>query len=498
MTAPDIIIIGSGMGGATLAAALAPTGRRIVILERGARLADSPEARDEAAIFKRGHFRPEESWLDGAGQPFNPGNYYYAGGNSKLYGAVLVRFRAQDFAPLRHLGGMTPGWPISYAQIEPWYQAAEDMYQVRGALGQDPTEPAHSGRYNFPPVPDEPAIADLRHRLTRIGLHPSSLPLGVDIDRWLARAQTPWDAFPDTTGGKMDAETVGLAYALQHPNVTLCENARVTRLIASADRIEAVEVERNGQTERMTASLIVLAAGAVNSAVLLLSSASDAHPNGIANRSDQVGRNFMNHNLSAVLAIHPFRANRSIYQKTIQVNDFYLSGGKGDAPLGNMQLLGKISGTILASDTPIPLPVARWVARHSIDVLAMSEDLPNPASRVTVRNGQITLDWKRSNWDTHLALVERIKGALRKAGYPVVLSRAFDRRTPSHQCGTARMGDDPATSVVNPVCRSHDLHNLYIVDASVLPTSAAVNPSLTIAALALRTADHIARTEWAA
>ena len=489
---PDVIIIGSGMGGATMAAALAPTGRRILILERGERLPDSAHARDPVAIFARGHYRPDEFWLDGAGVPFNPGNYYVAGGNSKFYGAVLIRYRAQDFAPMRHMGGSTPGWPITYAQMEPHYQAAENMYQVRGILGQDPSEPIHSGSYNFPPVPDEPAITDLRRRMKSVGLHPSSLPLGVDISAWLKGGQTPWDAFPGTTEGKMDAETVGLAYALQHPNVTLQTSTRVLRLIADATgKITGVEVDRAGTRETLTAPVIVLSAGAVQTATLLLASATADHPTGLANKSDQVGRNFMNHNLSAVLAVHPFRRNLSIYQKTIQINDFYLSGGPMGEPLGNIQLLGKISGPILASDTPIPLPLARWIANRSVDLLAMSEDLPNPDSRVTLENGQIVLDWKRSNWATHLALVAKLKAKLRRAGYPIVLSRAFDRRTPSHQCGTARMGADPATSVVNPDCRAHDHANLFIVDASVLPTSAAVNPALTIAALALRTAGHI-------
>lgn len=484
----DVIIIGSGMGGATLAAALAASGKRILIVERGQRLEHSPEARDAEAIFGRGHYRPDEVWLDGDGRAFNPGNYYVAGGNSKFYGAVLMRYRAEDFAPVRHLGGVTPGWPVSYAQMEPWYQAAENLYQVRGVLGEDPSEPAHSGQYNFAPVPDEPAIADLRRRLMGVGLHPSSLPLGVDIDRWLAKGQTPWDAYPDTCGGKMDAETVGLAHALQHPNVTLQTGARVVRLVASGGRITGVEVAGQGV---LTAPLVVLAAGAVMTAALLLGS-------GIANASDQVGRNFMNHNLSAVLALHPFRRNASVYQKTIQVNDFYLTGGVGGTPLGNVQLLGKISGGILAADTPIPRRVANWIAGRSVDVLAMSEDLPNPDSRVTLQGEQVVLDWKRSNWEAHLALVAMLKQKLRKAGYPVVLSRAFDRRTPSHQCGTARMGHDPRTSVVSADCRAHDLSNLYIVDASVLPTSAAVNPALTIAALALRAADHIKRVEFAA
>ena len=495
---PDIIIIGSGMGGATMAAALATTGKRILIVERGNRLPDSPEARDPVAIFARGHYWPDEHWLDGDGVPFNPGNYYVAGGNSKFYGAVLIRYRAQDFAPLRHMGGTTPGWPLTYAQMEPHYQAAEDMYQVRGVLDEDPTEPAHSGSYNFPPVPDEPAIADLRRRMQSVGLHPSSLPLGVDIAAWLKGGQTPWDAFPGITVGKMDAESVGLAYALQHPNVTLQTDTRVMRLIADADgRITGMEVMRSDTRTVLSAPIIVLCAGAVQTAALLLASADAVRPTGLANRSDQVGRNFMNHNLSAVLALHPFRRNPSVYQKTLQINDFYLGGGPQGEPLGNIQLLGKISGAILASDTPIPLPLARWIANRSVDLLAMSEDLPNPDSRVTVKNGQISLDWKRSNWAAHMALVAKLKEKLRRAGYPIVLSRAFDRRTPSHQCGTARMGADPATSVVNPNCRAHDHANLFIVDASVLPTSAAVNPALTIAALALRTARHIVRPDFA-
>lgn len=495
MTQPDVIIIGSGMGGATLAAALAPSRASILILERGQRLDPSPEARDPDAIFGRGHFRPAEEWLDASGTPFNPGNYYYAGGNSKFYGAVLIRYRAEDFAPLRHAEGTTPGWPFPYATLEPWYQEAEALYQVRGTLGEDPSEPPHSGRYPYPPVPDEPAIVDLRRRLRAAGLHPASLPLGVDIDRWLAHGKTPWDAFPDTCGGKMDAETVGLAHALQHPNVSLRTGAQVARLDAdTSGRITAIRLT-NGET--LTAPVIVLAAGAVMSAVLLLRSASATHPTGLANSSDQVGRNFMNHNLSAVLALHPLRKNGGIYQKTLMVNDFYLTGGPGNAPLGNIQLLGKISGPILASDTPIPRPLASWIANRSIDLLAMSEDLPNPDSRVTLKGDDIVLDWKRSNWTAHEALVAKMKQTLRRAGYPIVLSRAFDRRTPSHQCGTNRMGQDPRTSVVTTDLQAHDHPNFYIVDASVLPTSAAVNPALTIAALALRAAAHIRQRHFA-
>ena len=230
---PDVIIIGSGMGGATLAAALAPTGRRILILERGEHLSPSDHDRDAEAIFKRGVFRPEETWLDGADRPFNPGNYYNVGGNSKFYGAALIRYREADFGPARHSGGTTPGWPISYDTIEPDYQAAEQLYAVRGATGTDPTEPAHSGDYAHGPVPDEPDIADLRARLTKAGLHPSSIPLGLDIDRWLSAGQTTWDAYPNTCGGKMDAETCGLKAALAHPNVELRTGCHALRIEVS-------------------------------------------------------------------------------------------------------------------------------------------------------------------------------------------------------------------------------------------------------------------------
>ncbi|MDO5641514.1 MAG: GMC family oxidoreductase [Paracoccus sp. (in: a-proteobacteria)] len=494
----DLIIIGSGMGGATLAAGLAPSGRRILILETGERMADSPDAVDGYAIHGRGVYRPAETWLDGQGQPFSPGNFYYVGGNTKFYGAVLLRYRESDFSPIRHMGGTTPGWPISYAALEPWYQAAETMYQVRGHLGDDPTEPAHSGDYPFPPLPDEPEIADLRRRLRRVGLHPSFLPLGVDLERWLERAKIGWDGYPNTIGGKMDAETIGIAQALRHPNVTLLTGTRAERLECGPDgAISAVLAHGPQGRMRLEAPLIALAAGAVNSVALLLRSADDDHPAGLANRSDQLGRNFMNHNCSAVLAIHPFRRNRSIYQKTLMVNDFYETGGPNGEPLGNIQMLGRVTGPILAAGSGLPFWLSGLISGRALDLYAMSEDLPDPESRVSLKDGRIMLDWKRSNWSAHQALVARLKKELRRAGYPVVLSKPFDRRTPSHQCGTARMGRDPSASVTDIFGRSHDHPNLFITDASVLPTSAAVNPALTVAALSLRAGDHIRGADWA-
>ncbi|MDE3178001.1 MAG: GMC family oxidoreductase [Pseudomonadota bacterium] len=488
----DVLVVGSGVGGASFAAGLAPSGVKILILERGERLRDSADLRDARAIFQRGVFRPQEEWLDGAGSGFNPGNYYYVGGNSKLYGAVLIRYRARDFAPVAYAEGATPGWPFAYEELEPWYSRAEQLYQVRGALGCDATEPAHSQPYLFPPVPDEPAIAVARERMKRVGLHPFPLPLGVDLEAWLARARTPWDAYPDAGHGKMDAESCGLAAALAHDNVDLRTGVRVERLLLAPDgrRIAGVEALCAGERLTLSAKLVVLAAGAVNSAALLLQSGEG----GLANRSDAVGRHFMNHNATAMLAVDPRARNDSVYQKTLGINDFYLDDGKGGPPLGNIQLLGRVTAPILKANIPFaPEWALAALSRHSVDWYAMSEDLPNPDSRVTVAGGRIRLDWKRSNWSGHLALVAAFKQRLRAAGYPLILTQPFDRRTPSHQCGTVRIGADPATAPLDPYCRAWDHPNLFVVDASYLPTSAAVNPSLTIAAQALRVADHVTR-----
>ena len=495
-SSPDVLIIGSGMGGATLAAGLAGSGARVMILERGEQLPDEASARDTRAIFMEGCYRPKETWLDGDGNAFNPGNYYYLGGNSKFYGAVMLRYREKDFEPLEHGEGVTPGWPISYAELEPWYGAAERLFEVRGALGQDPTEPPHSTRYSHEPVADEAPIARARERLRAVGLSPFSLPLAVDIERWLARGRTPWDAYPDTRSGKLDAETASLAKALTDPNIAVRTRMQARRLITAPDgkRIDGVEVEENGTNSVLRAGLVVLAAGAVNSAALLLASASSQHPDGLANCSGVVGRYFMNHNSSAMLTVDPRLRNRSVYQKTLGLNDFYFSDGAGGYPLGNVQLLGKITAPILkANMRRMPMPVLSALAAYSFDWYLMSEDLPHPDSRVRLDGGRIVLDWRRSNMRAHARLAGVMRERFWAAGFPIVLSRPFDRRTPSHQCGTVRFGHDPAGSALDVFCRAHDHPNLYVVDASFLPTSAAVNPALTIAAMALRVADHIRR-----
>jgi choline dehydrogenase-like flavoprotein len=341
----DVVIIGSGMGGATFAVSLASTGAKILILEKGYQIPVSPLNRDERAIFQRNHFRSDEAWYDAGGNAFNGGNHYNHGGNTKFYGAVLFRYRERDFEGAAHADGDTPAWPLHYRELEPWYDAAEKLYQVRGQGGEDPSEPARSTQYPHAAVPDEPAIAQVRARLKKIGLRPFLLPLAVDIDRWLSVGKTGFDAFPDARSGKMDAETCALLPALAYPNVKIESGAEVRRLMTNAtgDRVEAVEFEKDGETRAVRAPLFILAAGAVRSAALLLKS----REGGVANKSGVVGRYFMNHNTAAAIALDPRFRNDSVFQKTFGLNDFYLSDGRGGAPLGNVQLLGRVTGAIL-------------------------------------------------------------------------------------------------------------------------------------------------------
>lgn len=492
----DLIIVGSGIGGATLASALAPTGLRILVLEKGQRLLPSPEARDDVAIFQRGHFAPTEKWMASDGTSFVAGNYYVVGGNSKFFGAVMYRYRQSDFLPRAHLQGTSPGWPLTYADLEPWYEKAEALFRVRGITDEDPTEPPHASPYAYPPVPDERVMARVRDRLKKAGAHPSSLPLAIDIDTWLAEGKTGWDAFPNTGKGKIDAESGPLTDALAHPNVRLMTGAEVLRLETdtSGGQVTAAIMRAAGREHRLTARAFAVAAGAIQSAALLLRSANASHPTGLGNGSDQVGRNFMNHNSSAMLTIDPRLRNTSVYQKTLSFNDFYDADPETGRPLGNVQGLGRITGPILKANMPIlPMPLARLVAGYAFGWFLQSEDLPNPESRVIVKDGQIVMHWQRSNMAAHEALIRRTKALMRRAGFPIVLVHTFGRKTTSHQCGTARLGTDPARSVVSTDLRSHQIANLWVTDASVLPTSAAVNPALTVAALALKAAPGLAR-----
>ncbi len=491
----DIIIIGTGMGGGTLAYALRDSGARILLIERGDFLPQEAQNWQVAAVFGENRYKPAETWIDASdGGRFKPGVHYFVGGNTKVYGAALPRFRREDFEALEHEGGTSLAWPISYEDLEPYYNLAEDLFFVHGRAGDDPTEPPRTRPYPFPEVPHEPTIAALIERLRAQGLHPYCLPMAVDLREGgrCIRCMT-CDGFPCKVHAKGDAEICCLRPALASSNIELWTNTRARRILTDeTGRVAtAVEVERAGQSMSVAADMIIVACGAVNSAILLLRSANSAHPDGLANFSGLLGRNYMMHNNTALTAVAPLKTNPTVFQKTTAINDYYFGDEDFAWPMGNIQALGKLQAGMLSAAKPyLPKPLLTAMARRSIDWWVMSEDLPDSENRVMLgSDGSVRVHWKPNNRVAHRRLIRRAVHMMRAAGYPFVFTETLGIETNSHQCGTARFGDDPATSVLDPFCKAHDIDNLYVVDSSFFPSSTAMNPALTICAQALRVAD---------
>jgi choline dehydrogenase-like flavoprotein len=509
----DVIIIGTGAGGGTLAYHLAPSGKRILLLERGGYLPREKDNWDSRAVFLESKYRAKEVWYDKDGNAFHPGIQYYVGGNTKVYGAALLRFRKEDFGEVRHYGGISPAWPLSYEDFEPYYTKAEHLYHVHGEHGIDPTEAPASAPYRHRPVSHEPRIQELYDDLQRCGHHPFPLPLGILLNERDGKALytsacvrcAAFDGFPCLVNGKADAQIICVDPALDHPNVQLLTGSYVKRLEtdASGRVITNVLVERDGQLEEYSADIVVVSCGAVNSAALLLRSANDKHPNGLANSSDVVGRHFMRHNNSALMAISK-QPNSTVFQKTLGLNDFYFRSDDWEYPLGGIQMLGKTDGEMLKAEAPSwavwkPEFALDYMAEHSIDFWAQSEDLPHADNRVSVNaEGEIRLDLQETNVEGHHRLIAKLKGMLKDLGlHDHLMSRSLylGKNIPiggtAHQAGTVRFGRDPRKSALDLNCKAHDLDNLYVVDASFFVSIAAVNPSLTIIANALRVGDHL-------
>ncbi len=496
----DVIIIGSGAGGGTLAQALAPTAAHILIVERGGFVPREPQNWDPAAVWKELRYRTTERWLDATGREFRPYMHYCVGGNTKFWGSVLYRLRKADFEATEHVDGVSPPWPIDYETLAPYYDRAERLYEVHGERGLDPTEPPR-GPFPHPPIPHADDIAEVVERLRQQGLHPSPLPLGLRNpgapDGCILCSTC--NSFPCQRHAKSEAESCCVRPLLARDNVTLWTNARARRLLTdpAGRRVAAVEIERGGEIVRARAPLVVVACGAVNSAALLLRSANDRHPHGLANSSGLVGARYMAHLATMMQGFNPLRRNRAVFQKTVAINDYYLRGPDTDYPLGQIQSQGRTHGVMAQTVVPwIPLwAYDAWVAR-GVDWLALTEDLPRRNNRVTVEpDGRIRLHYRPNNHGAHARLVAEMRRILRRLGFWVVMSHSHEQQNTTHQCGTLCFGTDPRESVLDPYCRSHDVENLFVVDASFFPSSAAVNPGLTIAAQALRVADHIAETD---
>ncbi len=503
MTDYDIIIIGTGAGGGTLAYTLAKTGKRILLLDRGKRIPNEADNWNSRKIYLEGKYQTEETWLDSQSNTIEPALYHRVGGNTKVYGGALFRMRPEDFGEVRHYGGISPSWCLDYDDFEPYYTQAEQIYRVHGQQGIDPTEPPTQATYPGPPIPHANRIAQVEQQLTQQGLHPFPLPMAIDYTADHHRTNCirckTCDGYPCKINAKADAQTCCVEPALKHENVTLLEGVKVTRLVANAtgtaiSAVEATMLDRDSQViQHFSADIVVVACGAVNSAALLLQSANQSHPDGLANRSGMVGRNFMRHNLSKLYAIG-LTENDSTFQKTLGINDFYHSSDHKSLPLGHVHLMGKHNWEMMRPDLPsfIPQPVLKLLSQHSVDWWVQSEDLPNHNNRVRLNaQGKICVDYQPNNLKAHQRLKAKFKSILRNIGLPLILDCNVPLKILNHQVGTCRFGTDPQTSVLDRYCRTHDVDNLYVVDASFLPSSAAVNPSLTIMANALRVADHL-------
>ena len=503
----DVIIIGTGAGGGTLAYRLAPSGKRILLLERGDYIRRERDNWDTKVVFLDGKYTAQEAWRDGDGQIFHPGTHYNVGGNTKFYGAALFRFREEDFGQIRHQGGLSPAWPIGYDDLAPYYRQAEQLYHVHGNRGEDPTEPPETEPFPHPAVMHEARIQELNDDLARLGHRPFHVPLGIMRNESNPRKSAcircaHCDGFPCLVNAKSDAQVVCVDPALEYPNVTLITNAKVQRLETdvSGRAVTGVLVEQNGEPFRYSADIVVTSCGAINSAALLLRSRNDRHPNGLANSSGVVGRHYMCHNNTTLLAISR-QPNPTVFQKTIALNDFYHRADDSDYPLGHISMVGKMEAQILRAGAPAFAPgiALDVLAKHSIDFWLTSEDLPDPDNRILVNGkGEITVHYTPNNLEAHQRLTQKLKGLMHAIGLEdhllqnnFYLGKKIPIAGVAHQCGTVRFGDDPQTSALDFHCKAHDLDNLYVVDGSFFVSSAAVNPALTIMANALRVGDHL-------
>lgn len=509
----DIIIIGTGAGGGTLAHELAPTGKKILILERGEFLPREKDNWNPKEVYQDARYFTNEKWYNLEGKEFSPQTCYWVGGNTKVYGAALLRLRERDFEQVQHKGGISPAWALKYRDFAPYYPKAEKLFSIHGKQGEDPTEPPRDG-YPYLPVSHEPSMQSISDSLSEQGFHPFHLPLGLrlnEVDSTLSdciRCDT-CDGYPCLVHGKADAEVNCIRPTRSYDNVILMTGAKVTQLHTSESgrEVTQVEVEIGDQTRNFSSEIVVVSCGAINSAALLLRSANDRHPNGLANSSDQVGRNFMKHLSTAMVALHD-QPNEAVHQKTIGLNDYYWGEPDFPYPMGMVQNTGNVKGGMIPAETPPLLaPYVKLVPEFGLEMIAryttgwwlQTEDLPDPNNRVHWIDGKLHLDYTMNNLEARDRLIHRWTSVLKKVDktckhmipFGIYPRNYIPLAAVAHQCGTCRFGEDPKTSVLDINCRTHDVDNLYVVDGSFFPSHSGVNPTLTIIANAIRVAEHL-------
>ncbi len=506
----DIIVVGTGIGAATVTKELALTGKKILILERGGFIPKEKENWDPVEVVEKGRYRTKEEWYDKDGKAFTPFTYYTVGGNSKAYGAAAFRLREKDFTSYQTPAGESPAWPLSYTDFKPYYDKAESYMSVHGQRGEDPTEPFTSCAYPYPPIAVEPFTKELFDNVKNAGIKAYPIPMAVSLPQDKNPNEAPvvlgnFDGFPDPTESKSDAHVLAIRPALKEENVQLLTGAYVTRLEtdATGKKVTTVHVEKDGEQLMFKGDIVIVGAGAINTAALMLRSNSSNHPNGLGNSSGLLGRNYMSHINGCMIAFTPDKLNDSSFQKYFCIGDYYWGDENYPHPMGEIQLMGKNDPSTYTWNPPHEFAGkdANYIAQHAIDFWLTSEDIPQPENRVALnKNNQIQLIYHReaNNVQSFETLKMRLKKIMSDVGkidpqLQNIIWGGYDLGISgvSHQCGTLRFGTNPAASLLDINCKMHDLENVFVVDASFFPSSGAYNPSLTIAANAFRVAEYI-------
>lgn len=476
----DAIVVGSGLGGSTLAYKLSSHGLKVLVVERGDYVRPSPSRPegDPVARFFPAVERPRIA-------------FSFVGGRSKFYGAALYRLRESDFREVRHEAGVSPAWPISYAELEPFYGEAERLFRVHGAPDGDPSEPSRSAPYPFAPLPHDPVMEELAAKLRGVGASVSAIPLGIDHGQGGKCVMCgACDGFFCDRDAKMDAEIAALRPALRTGLVELVTQAECVRVLTdtSGSRVTGILLRTGEREQEVRAGIVALGCGIDDSALLLRRSGTGAHPEGLGNDNGVLGRYLAGHHAGMILPLAGWQPVGLRHTKTFGVNMHYEPSPDWPYPTGIIQMAGQMP---LWEVLPRPMrPLFRAILGRCMRVFYMTEAIPRRESGFVFKGDRIkrTISPPR-NSKTLARLRKRAAADLRAAGYRVWAPRLC---TLWHTVGTARMGDDPSTSVTDRNGMVHGIRGLYVADASVLPTAGAVNTGLTIIALALRTGSAIA------
>ncbi len=479
-TSYDAIVIGTGLGGATLALKLVRAGMRVLAVERGGFVDGGPRRAGEPVGRYLYDIQGADAEIDAVG------------GQTKFYGAALYRLRESDFREVQHEAGVSPAWPISYNDLEPYYAEAEALYRVHGAPDGDPSEPPRASDYPHQALPHDPLVANVVRRLQKIGAQVAAIPRGLDYGQGRPCVLCPTcDVHLCRLDAKMDAEVAAIRPALETGKLDLLTRAECVRvtLDAAGKRADGVRLVQNGVEHRIAASIVAVCAGQKGSIELLRRSRTSAHKEGLGNQGGALGRYLAGHTTGVMFPLVSAAPIGARHTKTFALNANYEPSSNWPYPMGVLQVAGQIP--FWRETGRLKRPFVKAVAERSLMCFAMTEALPTRESGFSFDGDRIAGETPPLVNAKTFARLNRVSaGLFWRAGYPVVPAL----RAPQlwHKTGGAVMGADPANAVTNADCQVHGIGGLYVVDASVLPSAGAVNTGLTIAALALRAGETIA------